>query len=369
MEAAVFASNAHFGRREQQIERRIIALTEITEREPPVSRRAALEAAYREYAPGLAVSLTVAVAATFLSEHYGGPVMLFALLLGMAFHFLSQEGRTVAGIELASKGVLRIAVGLLGAQITIAQIMNLGLTPVLTMVAAVVLTIFFGIGAAWALGLSRRFGMLTGGAVAICGASAALAISSVLPKNENHERDTVFTVIAVTTLSTIAMVVYPIIVARMHLSHEAAGIFLGGTIHDVAQVVGAGYSVSDETGNVATFIKLLRVTMLLPVVFGMAFIMHAHYGSSGGPKKLLPGFLLLFAALVLLNSAQLIPQDVLTVLKNVSRWCLVTAIAALGMKTSLKAMAAVGARPIALMVAETVFLALLVLAVVIFERA
>jgi uncharacterized integral membrane protein (TIGR00698 family) len=344
-------------------------LTDITEPEAPTSRRAVLEAAYREYAPGLAVSLTVAIAATFLSEHYHGPVMLFALLLGMAFHFLSQEGRTVAGIELASKGVLRIAVGLLGAQITIAQITNLGLTPVLTMIAAVGSTILFGMLASRLLGLGKTFGVLTGGAVAICGASAALAISSVLPKSENHERDTVFTVIAVTTLSTIAMIVYPIIVTRFHLNHEAAGIFLGGTIHDVAQVVGAGYSVSEETGNVATFIKLLRVAMLLPVVIGLSFIMHARNGGSGGRRQLLPGFLLLFAALVVLNSAHLIPQDVLTVLKNVSRWCLVTAIAALGMKTSLKAMAAVGARPIALMVLETAFLAVLVLTVVILERS
>jgi uncharacterized integral membrane protein (TIGR00698 family) len=255
--------------------------------------------------------LTVAIAATFLSEHYHGPVMLFALLLGMAFHFLSQEGRTVAGIELASKGVLRIAVGLLGAQITIAQITNLGLTPVLTMVAAVGSTILFGMLASRVLGLGKTFGVLTGGAVAICGASAALAISSVLPKGGNHERDTVFTVIAVTTLSTIAMVLYPIVVTRFNLDHEAAGIFLGGTIHDVAQVVGAGYSVSEETGNVATFIKLLRVAMLLPVVVGLSFIMHARNGGSGGRRQLLPGFLLLFAALVVLNSAHLIPQDVL----------------------------------------------------------
>ena len=73
------------------------------------------------YFPGVLVSLIIAVAATFLSEHYGGPVMLFALLLGMAFYFLSQEGPCVAGIEFASKRVLRVAVGLLGAQITISR--------------------------------------------------------------------------------------------------------------------------------------------------------------------------------------------------------------------------------------------------------
>ena len=80
------------------------------------------------------VSLIIAVAATFLSERYGGPVMLFALLLGMAFYFLSQEGPCVAGIEFASKRVLRVAVGLLGAQITISEIMKLGPTPVIMVI-------------------------------------------------------------------------------------------------------------------------------------------------------------------------------------------------------------------------------------------
>ena len=140
------------------------------------------------------------------------------------------------------------------------------------MIAAVTLTILFGVVGARVAGISRPFGILTAGAVAICGASAALAISSVLPKGENHERDTVFTVIGVTALSTIAMIIYPLIIALFHLDHAAIGVFLGGTIHDVAQVVGAGFSVSDETGNVATFTKLLRVAMLLPVVVTLSFV-------------------------------------------------------------------------------------------------
>jgi uncharacterized integral membrane protein (TIGR00698 family) len=223
----------------------------------------------------------------------------------------------------------------------------------------------FGALTARIMGLSRPFGILTSGAVAICGASAALAISSVLPKGEQHERDTVFTVIGVTALSTIAMIVYPLVIAAFHLDHAAVGMFLGGTIHDVAQVVGAGFSVSEETGNVATFTKLLRVAMLLPVVVALSYVFRAHHVGKAGRQ--LPGFLVVFAVLVVLNSAGVIPPAVLVVLKNISRWCLVTAIAALGMKTSLKAMADVGGRAIALIVAETFFLAILVLAVVVWK--
>lgn len=341
-------------------------MSEIAETKPTMmSRGLSAVAVAQTYFSGMLASLIIAIAATFLSEHYGGPVMLFALLLGMAFYFLSQEGRCVAGIEFASKRILRVAVGLLGAQITIAEIMKLGMTPVILVVGAVISTILFGALAARIVGLSRPFGILTAGAVAICGASAALAISSVLPKGENHERDTVFTVIGVTALSTIAMIVYPVIIAFFHLDHSAVGVFLGGTIHDVAQVVGAGFSVSDETGNVATFTKLLRVAMLLPVVVTLSFVFRAHHVGKAGRQ--LPGFLVVFAVLVVLNSMGLIPESVLAVLKNVSRWCLVTAIAALGMKTSLKAMADVGGRAIALIVAETVFLAVLVLVIVVWK--
>lgn len=340
-------------------------MSEIAAKPSLVSRGFDEVAVARAYFPGVLVSLIIAVAATFLSEHYGGPVMLFALLLGMAFYFLSQEGPCVAGIEFASTRVLRVAVGLLGAQISISEIMKLGSTPVFMVIGSVSLTILFGALVARVVGLSRPFGIMTAGAVAICGASAALAISSVLPKGEKHERDTVFTVIGVTALSTIAMIIYPVIIAFFHLDHAAVGVFLGGTIHDVAQVVGAGFSVSDETGNVATFTKLLRVAMLLPVVVTLSFVFHAHNTAKAGRQ--LPGFLVAFALLVAINSLGIIPAPALAALKSVSRWCLVTAIAALGMKTSLKAMAEVGGRAIALIVAETVFLALLVLAIVVWR--
>jgi uncharacterized integral membrane protein (TIGR00698 family) len=318
--------------------------------------------------PGIMASGTLAIAATFLSEHYGGPVMVFALLLGMAFHFLSQEGPCVAGVELASKRILRIAVGLLGAQITLSQIVSLGAMSVIAIVGSVGLTIGVGVGAARLLGLSERFGVLTGGAVSICGASAALAIASVMPKDDATECETVFTVIGVTTLSTVAMIAYPFAISLFHLDHLKSGIFLGGTIHDVAQVVGAGYSVSEETGNVATITKLLRVALLMPVVFVLPLFFRGRMQGTAPSGLPVPGFLFGFAGLVALNSVGMISAEVLVVLKEFSRWCLVTAIAALGMKTSLKSLAEVGARSIFLIVAETLFLAGLVLAMVTWAR-
>ncbi len=312
--------------------------------------------------PGLLVAVTIALASTWLSQHYGAPVMLFGLLFGMAFHFLHEDGRCVAGIEFASRTVLRLGVGLLGVRVTASQIASLGIMPVLTVIVTVASTILLGALLAKRLGQSRIFGVLSGGAVAICGASAALAIASVLPRQNDSERDTILTVVVVTTLSTIAMILYPLLVGAFGLDHVRAGVFLGGTIHDVAQVIGAGFMISPETGDVATYVKLLRVAMLLPVVSAIAWKVSRQSGSQETRKgPLVPRFLLGFAALVALNSAVSLPKPVILGVTQLSNWCLVTAIAALGMKTSFKSLMVVGWKPVALMVAETAWIAGLVL--------
>jgi uncharacterized integral membrane protein (TIGR00698 family) len=317
--------------------------------------------------PGLLVAGTIALAATWLSDQYKSPVMLFALLFGMTFHFLYEEGRCVAGIEFSSKAVLRVGVALLGARITAHQILELGAMPIATVVVAIVSTIALGAFAARSLGLSRSLGVLSGGAVAICGASAALAIASVLPRTSEIERDTILTVVTVTLLSTLAMIFYPLFSTALGFDHVHAGIFLGGTIHDVAQVVGAGYSISPETGDVATYVKLLRVSMLLPVVFCIAFVVaRGAKGGKSGAKVSLPLFLVGFAVLVALNSAGLLSKLATDVANDASRWSLVTAIAALGMKTSFKDLASVGWKPIALMVLETIWIAALTIVAVMF---
>lgn len=317
--------------------------------------------------PGILSAVTVALAAKFISEHYGAPVMLMALLLGMAFTFLADPDMTTAqGVEYASKKLLRVGVALLGLGITVQQIAAAGLEVVGITLGGVALTIGMGVVLARVSGRSLPFGLLTGGAVAICGASAALAISSVLPKNDpNHERDTVFTVIAVTALSTLAMIVYPMIGSALGLSDHAMGVFFGATIHDVAQVVGAGYSVSEEAGATATFVKLLRVALLVPVVIVLSLCFAKHPGASQGGKLPIPFFVLGFAALVLIGSTNIIPQNIVAALLELSRWLLITAIAALGMKTSLRKLAEVGPRAITLVCGLTATLAVFALTAIV----
>ena len=319
--------------------------------------------------PGLAMSAVVAVAALFLAEHYGAPVMLFALLLGMAVNFLSDDERCKPGIEFVARLVLRWGVALLGLKITLDQVQSLGWQSVFMVVLAVSLTIGLGIVVAKWMGFKPFFGLLSGGSVGICGASAAMAIAAAFPNHPQKDRATLFVVISVSTLSTVAMVLYPMLVRWFGFDPQQAGFFLGGTIHDVAQVVGAGYSMGQQTGDAATVVKLMRVAMLVPVIMVAAWMTRATNAQSvdgataGTPASrppLLPWFAAVFVLLVLLNSLLHLPEVVVSTGHGLSRAFLVAAMAAIGIKTHLKDILSVGWKPVVLMVLETVFLAVLV---------
>ena len=314
--------------------------------------------------PGLLLASVIAIASAFIADTRGGPTLLYALLLGMALNTIAAEGKAKAGVDFAARRILRIGVALLGARITFEQVGALGWRNGALIVAGVVATIAFGIAVARWFGVSRRLGILTGGATAICGASAAIAIATVLPRDEKSERELIFTIAGVTALSTAAMVLYPLVVEWLALDPHQAGVFLGATIHDVAQVVGAGYSISAEVGDAAVLTKLLRVAMLLPVVVILSVALLHRFGGERRRREdpLLPPFLLGFAALVVIGSFGLIPKAVGATLNEVARACLVVAIAAVGLKTSPLEMKKVGARAFALLVAEAVFLAGTVLA-------
>lgn len=211
--------------------------------------------------------------------------------------------------------------------------------------------------------------------MAICGASAALAISAVLPREKNGERFTLMTVVCVTVMSTVAMVAYPLLARWLGLPSTAAGVFIGGTIHDVAQVVGAGYTLGQETGDIATVVKLFRVSLLALVVLAVAWSFkkaraRAEADPSAGPvpakQPLVPWFLWLFAALVVFNSSGSMPATLQQACSTVSRACLVVAIAALGIKTSFAELARAGWRPLVLIAAETAWIASFVLCSIVF---
>jgi len=318
--------------------------------------------------PGLLVSIIIGLAASFLSDHYGAPAMLFALLLGMSLKFIADDQRTIPGIAFSGRTLLRFGVALLGFRIVLGDILALGVKPIFILFLAVLTTLLFGFLIARLTGRSKHFGALSGGAVGICGASAALAIAAILPKSEKQERETAFAVVGVTALSTMAMIIYPLISAALDFTDLQAGAFIGATVHDVAQVVGAGYSISDEAGDAATLFKLMRVALLLPIViiFSLLFRGDAEVGAERPP--LLPGFLTALLIITLINSFIEIPAAVTDTMSNISRQCMITAIAAIGLKTDLKSFLELGRMPVIILVAETIWLAAFVIICILLLR-
>ena len=325
---------------------------------PTEISRSALRSA-RDAWPGLAAAGIVALAAQFLSDHYGAPAMLMALLLGVGLNPLSEAPRFAPGIAAGAREVLRLGVALLGLRIGWDLAASLGAGILALIVAGVAVTIAAGLALGRLFGFRMRFSFLSGGAVAICGVSAAMAISAILPRDERSDERLAFTVVSVTVLSTVAMVAYPILAPAAGLDDRATGVFLGATIHDVAQVVGAGFSVSETTGETATLVKLVRVTLLAPVVL-IAGVILRRGGGGGARPPLVPGFVAAFLLLAALNSLGVVPDPVTALADDVSRWALLTAVAAVGMKTSLTQLAHVGPAAVALVTAETLILAVFV---------
>ena len=210
---------------------------------------------------------------------------------------------------------------------------------------------------------SQSFGLVSGAAVGICGASAARAMSAGLPNTRDRQQDTSLVVMGVTLLSTIAMIGYPILCTALGMNDQQTGLFLGATIHDVAQVVGAGYSISNPVGDHATLTKLARVSLLIPVVACVVMVVSARNRKNEGQTSLpkFPLFLIFFVIFMTINSYIEIPSRLIELSENVSRFALIMAISAIGMKSGLRQVFQVGMKPFLILTTETVWLVIYIL--------
>ncbi len=314
------------------------------------------------FVPGCALAALVAMSAQFVAEHSQAPAMLMALLFGMVISFVYETDPKVRpGIDFSATPVLKIGIVLLGVRISADVAIELGWQTLSVLIIALITTMALGVIAGRILGLDRNFTILTAGAVSICGASAALAISSVLPKSKESENQLFVTIAGVTALSTVAMILYPVLLQQFEIGDTLAGKIIGATIHDVAQVVGAGFSISEPAGDTATLVKLLRVSLLAPTVIVVALMMRHRANAATADVKhppIIPPFILAFLILAALNSVGAIPDGLMEPITTVSRAALLTAIAAVGLKTNLRQIASVGYKPIILLVTETIFIAI-----------
>jgi uncharacterized integral membrane protein (TIGR00698 family) len=288
--------------------------------------------------PGFIVVAIASAAATWFSEHYGMPVVLAGLLIGLALNFVSAEQKVHPGLDFCGTSCLRWGIVLLGTQVTAMQIGSLGALAFAGLVGIMALAIAAGLIGARLGGQSRYAGWLAGGATAICGASAALAIYAVIGRERLSQSQFTLTLVGVALASAIAMSFYPLIAAYLDFTDKQAGFLMGAAVHDVAQALGGGYSFSQSAGEVATIVKLSRVALLAPAValIGLAV------GSTGPqPKSLLakaklPWFILAFFAAVTLNSFVAAPAWVADYGLIASKAMLLFAVTATAMRSRLE---------------------------------
>ncbi|MAL99217.1 YeiH family protein [Hydrocarboniclastica marina] len=302
--------------------------------------------------PGVAFCAVLALAGSFLAEHYGAPALLLVLLLGFGFSAQSRDQRLEEGVAFSARTILRVGIALLGARIGLTQFEEVGTLPGVVVLLAVPLTLGFGLLLGSWLRLPFVHSLVAAVAVAICGVSAAVAVAAALPSGKLEERRLLGVVIGVTALGTLSMVVYPLLTAALGFSAAESGILLGASIHDVAQAAAAGYLVSDPAGDIATLTKLLRVAMLAPLVLLIGYLLRR--GEPGRAE--FPWFLLGFVVLLALNSFGLIPQSLRQLMVAASSWCLLVTMAALGMRTSVIELMGLGWRPLAQLTLLSVFL-------------
>lgn len=305
-------------------------------------------AGWRDYVPGLLVALLATLAAASLADRYGAPLTLLALLVGLAMNFLSADARLTPGLALASRELLRWAIVLVGVRITIAQIAALGPLSLLAVVLIVGITIGAGVLAARSLQLGAPFGTLSGGAVAICGASAAMALSATLSERRVRQAELTLVLVGTSAMSSAALVLYPAICELFGLNDVQAGFVLGASIHDVAQTLGAGYAFSPAAGETATIVKLARVAMLAPVLALVALAFPAPLQISGGKRvaPLLPWFVIGFFVVAAINSTGIIPAQASAFAADLSTWMLAISVAATAIRSPLAEILRAGPRPL-----------------------
>lgn len=313
-------------------------------------------------APGLFLAALIAGLAFALRQLPGVGAfspMIIAIVIGMIFHNLvGTPARAKAGVAFSMRTLLRGAIILLGLQLTIMQVAEVGAAGVATIATTLVATFAFTLWLGRLIGVERKLAELIAAGTSICGASAVIATNTV---TRAHDEDVAYAVACVTVFGSIAMFVYPLMPGLLHLDAHGYGLWAGASIHEIAQVVAAAFQDGKQAGEFGTIAKLTRVMMLAPMVIALGLAasrrMKAHGESQSQSKPPMPWFVLGFVALVGLNSVVAIPEDAKAWIATLTTFLLSMALAAMGLETDFRKLKAKGPRPFLLGLAAFLFIA------------
>ena len=312
---------------------------------------------FMTFIPGMALAIGIAAVARILEnfENAAGihiiGASVIALFIGMAVNAFRKPTETTApGIKFTSKKILKFAIILLGASLNIRTVLTVGRFSLIVMIFT--LATCFGLGAliGKSLGLNWKTSSLINAGTGICGGSAIAAIAPVI---EADDTDIAYGLSATFLFDTIMIVVFPILGQMMNLSDAAFGLWAGTAVNDTSSVVATGYAFSEAAGDFATMVKLTRTLSIIPAVLAFAAVnLHIKRKQNGegeavkvSIKSIFPWFILGFLAMSGVATLEILPVAVVSVMKDVSKFLMVAALAAIGLNTDFKHLCKSGAKP------------------------
>lgn len=283
--------------------------------------------------------------------------LIIAIILGIIVKNVMKLPESFGpGIQFSIKKVLRLAIILLGFRLSFAQVTDIGLKSMMLVTIVTSLTILFSLIIGKKLGLGKGLSTLVGAGSAICGASA---IAAVAPVVDAKEKDMTFAIATVTIFGTVSMFLYPLFFQVFHLPDLFYAVWVGSSVHEVAQVVAAGFAAGDQAGQYATLVKLSRVLLVIPFVIVLGVIKVRKNQTKQNKKIVIPWFVFGFLGVVILNSMHIVPATFTNAMVELDNALLTIAMAGLGLETSLEKMKKVGLKPFYLGLLTTIFISLL----------
>jgi uncharacterized integral membrane protein (TIGR00698 family) len=314
--------------------------------------------------PGVLLASAVAASAYGLRRLPGMATfspMILAILIGIAFqNVVGTPAIAKAGVTFSMRRLLRIAIILLGLQLTITQVIEVGGRGIGIIAATLLATFAFTVWMGKLIGVDRKLAQLIAAGTSICGASAVIATNTV---TNAHDEDVAYAVACVTVFGSVAMFSYPLLPGLLHLDPHAFGLWTGASIHEIAQVVAAAFEDGQKAGEFGTIAKLSRVMLLAPVVIALGLIAARNASKNDPPTSAssarppMPWFVLGFVALVGINSLIAIPAEAKVWVIAVTTFLLSVALAAMGLETDIRKLTAKGFRPALLGALAFVFIA------------
>jgi uncharacterized integral membrane protein (TIGR00698 family) len=320
--------------------------------------------------PGLLMASVVAGSAYWLRELPGMTAfspLIMAILIGTTFHnLLGTPAIAKSGVAFSMRRLLRFGIILLGFQLTVSQIIEVGYHGFLIIAATLAATFVFTVQMGKLLGVERKLAQLIAAGTSICGASAVIAANTV---TNGDDEDVAYAVACVTIFGSVAMFAYPLMPTLLHLDPHAFGLWSGASIHEIAQVVAAAFQDGKSAGEFGTIAKLSRVMLLAPTILALEWLASRNRAPNAAASTVasrppMPWFVLGFVAVVGLNSLVNVPAADKATIAAVTTFLLTVALAAMGLETDIRKLTARGIRPALLGALAFLFIASFSLALI-----